>query len=60
MEKSLVKKSKKAGIDCPVLLVPMEYRRMFFSLLSLYMNNIVVLAHEELSCNAKVEIVGEI
>lgn len=56
----LVKKSKKAGIDCPILLVPMEYRRMFFSLLSLYMNNIVVLAHEELSCNAKVEILDEI
>lgn len=56
----LVKKAKKAGIDCPILLVPMEYRRMFFSLLSLYMNNIVVLAHEEISCNAKVEIVGEI
>ena len=56
----IVKKAKKAGIDCPVLLVPMEYRRMFFSLLSLYMNNIVVLAHEEISCNAKVEIVDEI
>lgn len=56
----LAKKAKKAGIDCPILLVPMEYRRMFFSLLSLYMNNIVVLAHEEISCNAKVEIVGEI
>lgn len=56
----LVKKSKKMGITSPVLLVPIDFRRMFFSLLSLYIKNVVVLAHEEISCNAKLEILDEI
>ncbi|MBQ8168944.1 FHIPEP family type III secretion protein, partial [bacterium] len=56
----ILKMSKKLGIDCPKLIVPMDYRQLFFGLLSLYVNNIVVLAQEEIGCNYKMEILGEI
>ena len=56
----IIKKSKKVGVETPILLVPMDYRQIFFSLLSLYLNNIVVIAHEEIGVNAKVEVVSEI
>ncbi len=56
----IIKKSKKLGIDIPKLLVPMDYRQLFFGLLSLYINNIVVLANEEIGCDYKLEILGEI
>ena len=56
----IIKKSKKLGIDTPKLIVPMDYRQLFFGLLSLYINNIVVLANEEIGCNYKLEILGEI
>ena len=60
LAKKIIKKSEKLGIDTPKLLVPMEYRQLFFGLLSLYINNIVVLANEEIGCNYKLEILGEI
>ncbi len=56
----IIKQSKKLNIDCPKLLVPMDYRQLFFGLLSLYINNIVVIASEEIGCNCKLEVVGEI
>ena len=56
----LVKLSKKLNIQSPKLIVPMDYRQIFFGLLSLYINDITVLAIEELDINAKVEILGEI
>lgn len=56
----IIKKSKKLGVETPILLVPMDYRQIFFSLLSLYLNNIIVIAHEEIGVNAKVEVVSEI
>ena len=56
----IIKQSKKLGIDAPKLLVPMDYRQLFYGLLSLYINNITVLANEEIGCNYKLEILGEI
>ena len=56
----LVKKSKKLNIYSPVLVVPMEYRQIFFTLLSLYMNDITVLAQEEIGCLYRFESLGEI
>ncbi len=56
----IIKLSKKLGIDTPKIVVPMDYRQLFFGLLSLYVNNIVVLASEEIGCNYKLEILGEI
>ncbi len=56
----IVKKSKKLGIYNPKIVVPMEYRQIFFTLLSLYINNITVLALEEVGCNFKIDSLGEI
>ena len=56
----ILKMCKKQGIECPKLLVPMDYRQLFYGLLSLYISNIVVLAHEEIGCNYKLEILGEV
>ena len=56
----ILKKCKKLGIYIPKIIVPMEYRQIFFSLLSLYINNIVVLAQEELGSYYKIDSIGEI
>ena len=56
----ILKSCKKLGIDCPKLIVPIDYRQLFFGLLSLYINNIVILAQEEIGCNYKLEVLGEI
>ena len=56
----IIKQSQKLGVDVPKLIVPMDYRQLFFGLLSLYINNIVVLANEEIGCSYKLEILGEI
>jgi flagellar biosynthesis protein FlhA len=56
----LIKKSKKLGVHNPRLIVPMDFRQIFFTLLSLYMNNITVLAQEEVSCLYKIDSLGEI
>ena len=60
MAEKLTKKAKKLGIHSPLLIVPMEYRQIFFTLLSLYINNITVLAQEEIGCLFKIESLGEI
>lgn len=56
----ITKKSKKLGIHYPKLIVPMDYRQIFFTLLSLYINNITVLAQEEIGCSYKIDSLGEI
>lgn len=56
----IMRKCKKAGIYAPKLVVPLEYRQIFFSLLNLYINNIVVLAQEELGNLYKLDSLGEI
>ena len=54
------KKMKKLKIHNLVLVVPMDYRQIFFTLLSLYIKDVTVLAHEELGCMYRVESLGEI
>lgn len=54
------RKAKKLNINQPKLMVPIEYRQILFSLLSLYLNNIVVIAQEEIGANFKADILGEI
>lgn len=54
------KKSKKLKIYNPKLIVPMDYRQIFFTILSLYLNNITVLSQEEVGCSFKIDSLGEI
>ena len=58
LAQKIIKKSKQLGIEEPKILVPMELRHLFFTLLSNYMNNIVVLTREEIGCNYGIEIIG--
>lgn len=60
LAEKVTKQAKQLEIDSPKLFVPLELRHLIFTLLSNYLNNIVVLSHEEIGCNAKVEIIGEI
>ena len=56
----IVKKAKKLGIHSPKLIVPIDYRQIFYTLLSLYINDITVLAQEEIGCLYKIDSLGEI
>ena len=58
--KKIISKSKKLNIYSPILVVPMEYRQIFFTLLNMFINNITVLAQEELGYAYKVDSLGEI
>lgn len=60
LAKKIIRKAKKLNIYSPKLIVPMEYRQIFFTLLSLYMNEITVLAQEEVGCIFKIEGLGDI
>ena len=51
------KKAKKYHITSPILVVPMEFRALFFSLLSVYLNNINVITREEIGCHYSLEII---
>lgn len=55
------KKSAQIESDDSVkLIVPMEFRHLLFTLLSNYINDIVVLAREEIGCNCQLEVLGSI
>ena len=56
----IVKKSAQAGIESPNIIVPMEYRHLFFTLLSNYMNDITVLTREEIGCHYPVDVISTI
>ncbi len=56
----IAKKSKQYGIQSPKILVQMEYRHLFFTLLSNYLNDITVITREEIGCNFPIEIVTNI
>ena len=56
----IAKKAKTLGITQPKILVPMEFRHLFFTLLSNYIEDIVVLTREEIGCNYAIEIIANI
>jgi flagellar biosynthesis protein FlhA len=57
---NLTKKIKKFKVTNPILLVPLELRHLMCTLLSNYMNNITVLAREEINCSTPLEIIAEV
>ena len=56
----IANKIKKAGkeqnIKEIILVVPMEIRHMTFTIFSEFINNITVIAHEELTCDTNIDI----
>lgn len=60
LAEKISKKTAQLNIECPKLIVPLEFRHLIFTLLSSYMNNITVLSREEIGCNAQIDIISEI
>ena len=60
LAQKISKKAKQLEIETPKILVPLELRHLFFTLLSNYLNNVVVLAREEIGCNFGIEIVANV
>lgn len=60
LAEKIIKRSKQYGIDSPKVLVPMEFRHLFFTLLSNYLNDITVLTREEIGCNYPIEVITNI
>jgi len=56
----LGKKIKQFEVINPVLIAPIEYRQLIFTLLSHYFYDITVLAREEIGNNCRLEIISEI
>lgn len=57
LAKKLQNIAEENSIDDILLIVPMEIRHMTFSIFAEFLNNITVVAHEELSCNCPINIV---
>lgn len=60
LAENLEEKISKSEIENPILIVPLEYRHLIFTLLSNYLNNITVLSREEIGCHTQIEIISEI
>lgn len=60
LAEKITKKAEQFDIEHPKVIVPMEYRHLFFTLLSNYMNKITVLSREEIGCNYQIEIISSI
>ena len=56
----LIKSAKKYKVANPIITVPMDFRQIFFGLLSLYVKNVTVIATEEIGTDTKVEVISEI
>lgn len=60
LAEKIMKKAKQYDITSIKLLVPMEFRHLFFTLLSNYINDITVLSREEIGCNYPIELLSSI
>ena len=60
LAKKIVKASDNHDMKEIILLVPMEIRHMTFAIFSEFINNLTVIAHEELSCETNIEVVETI
>lgn len=60
LAKKIVRKAKQLEIDNPIIIVPMEFQHLFYTLLAHYINNVTVITREEVGCNFDIEILAEI
>lgn len=60
LAEKIMKKAVQYEVSSVILLVPMEYRHLFFTLLSNYINDITVLSREEIGCNYPIELITSI
>ena len=60
LAKKLEKVAVKENLEEIILVVPMEIRHMTFAIFSEFINNLTVLAHEELTCETNIDIIATI
>lgn len=60
LAKKIIRKAKQLEVDSPIIVVPMEFQHLFYTLLSNYMNNVTVITREEVGCNFQLDIIAEI
>ena len=58
--KKIIRKAKQFSIENPIIVVPMEFQHLFFTMLSNYINSITVITNEEVGCTFQLEILSEI
>jgi len=58
--KKIKKVAKENGVDDILLVVPMEIRHMTYSIFTEFINNLTVVAHEELSTNCPLNTIAEV
>ena len=58
--KKIMKKAKTLNLDNITLLVPLSIRHMMFTVFSEFINNLTVIAQEELSCDCEINVLAEI
>ena len=56
----ILKTAKKCPSDIIKVIVPIDYRQLLFTILNNYINNVVVLARDEISYNCSLDIICEI
>lgn len=60
LAKKIEKVAKDKELKEIILVVPMEIRHMTFAIFSEFINNITVIAHEELTCETNIDIIATI
>ena len=58
--KKIIKTANDNELKQIIIVVPMEIRHMVFSIFTEFINNLTVLAHEELSCDTNIEVIKTI
>lgn len=56
LAKKIIKAANKHEMKEVIILVPMEIRHMTFAIFSEFINNLTVIAHEELSCETNIDV----
>ena len=60
LAQNIAEKAKEFNMEPVKLIVPIDYRQLMFTILNNYLNNVIVLAREEVSCNCHLEILSQI
>ncbi len=60
LAKKALKVAKDNGLDEVIIIVPIEIRHMTFAIFSEFINNLTIVAHEELSCETNIHVIATI
>lgn len=60
LAEKIAKKAHQYKVESPKILVPLEFRHLIFNLLANYLNDVTVIAREEIGCHYPIEIIANI